>query len=284
MNDQVDTQEGTHVRRYLATAAIAMSMVLGLTTPAAGIINGAPDGDGHPYVGGLVVQVPTPSGLVNVLICSGTLVSATVFVTAGHCTAVLDEYGFSAFVTLDPEFDWQAPDTLLPGQHTTHALFGTGFPATYDIGVVVLDGEGAAPILGPGFEYPELAPLGYLDSLATKRGLQSQDLLAVGYGSYGFASKGVNYEPLYDDVRRVATVKLVNLNGGFADGWNLKHSGNPGKGRGSTCHGDSGGPVLHGSLIVAITSFGIANQCAGNGYAFRADIGAAHEFVNGFTD
>jgi len=270
------------VRRYLATAIVAMSMVLGLTAPAAGIVSGAPDGNGHPYVGGLVVQVPTADGPVNVLICSGTLVSATVFVTAGHCTAVLDETGFAAFVTLDPEFDWQDPDTLLPGVHTTHELFGTGFPATYDIGVVVLDGVGAAPILGAGFDYPELAPIGYLDSLTTKRGLQSQDLTAVGYGSYGFASKGVNYEPLYDDIRRVTTVKLVNLNGGYADGWNLKHSGNPGKGRGSTCHGDSGGPILQGSLIVAITSFGIAPQCAGNGYAFRADIDVTHEFVGRF--
>ena len=76
----------------------------------------------------------------------------------------------------------------------------------------------------------------------------------------------------------------ANRNGGYADGWNLKHSGNAGNGRGSTCHGDSGGPVMQGNLIVAITSFGIANQCAGNGYAFRADIAVTHQFVSQFLD
>jgi hypothetical protein len=146
---------------------------------------------------------------------------------------------------------------------------------------VVLAGEGAT-VLGPNFSYPELAPIGYLETLERQRGQQNQTFTAVGYGSYGFASKGVNYEPLYDDIRRFASVKFVNINGGYADGWNLKHSGNGGQGRGSTCHGDSGGPVFDGNLIVAITSFGIAPQCAGNGYAFRADIEATHTFVEQF--
>ncbi len=267
--------------RLISTLAAAV-LVLGISTPVAAILNGTPDGNQHPAVGGLVTQVPTANGPVNVLICSGTMISPTLFVTAAHCTDLLDELDLPAFVTLDSEFDFLAPDTLYPGQQHTHPLFGLSFPDTYDVGVVVLDGTGVTPTLGAGFDYPDLAPLGYLDGLSRQRGHKDLTLTAVGYGSYGFASKGVNYEPLYDDIRRVATVQFLNLNGGYADGWNLKHSGNPGNGRGSTCHGDSGGPIFHGDVVVAITSFGIANQCAGNGYAFRADIATTHDFVAQF--
>lgn len=267
------------MRTRLIPLLAAALLLLALSGPASAILNGTPDGSRHPAVGGLVTQVPTEDGPVNVLICSGTMISPTVFVTAAHCTDVLDELDLPAFVTLDSVFDFTAPDTLYPGQQYTHELFGVSFPDTYDVGVVVLEGAGVTPTLGPGFDYPDLAPLGYLDSLAKQRGQKEMTLTAVGYGSYGFASKGVNYEPLYDDIRRFAPVKFVNLNGGYADGWNLKHSGNQGNGRGSTCHGDSGGPILDGNVLVAITSFGIANQCAGNGYAFRADIAATHDFV-----
>ena len=272
------------MRRRLTSLTAGLALVLVLATPVGAILNGTPDGNGHPYVGGLVTQVQTPDGPVNVLICSGTMVSATVFVTAAHCTVLLDELGLPAFVTLDPEFDYENPVTLFPGQQYTHESYGLSFPDTYDVGVVVLEGTGVESVLGANYDYPELAPIGYLDELATRRGQQDMTFTAVGYGSYGFASKGVNYEPLYDDIRRVAPVKFVNLNGGYADGWNLKHSGNPGNGRGSTCHGDSGGPILDGEYIVAITSSGIAPQCAGNGYAFRADIEATHEFVGRFLD
>ena len=271
------------MRSRLIPIIAALAMMLALAAPAAAILNGTPDGNRHPAVGGLVTQVPTPDGPVNVLICSGTMLSATVFVTAAHCTQFLDELDLPAFVTLDSEFDYLAPDTLYPGQQHTHPNFGLSFPDTYDVGVVVLDGAGAT-VLGPGFDYPDLAPVGYLDGLAKQRGQKDLTLTAVGYGSYGFATKGVNYEPLYDDIRRFAPVQFLNLNGGYADGWNLKHSGNPGNGRGSTCHGDSGGPVMQGNLVVAITSFGIANQCAGNGYAFRADIAVTHQFVGQFLD
>lgn len=270
------------MRTRLTSLVAAVALLVALAAPAAAILNGTPDGNRHPAVGGLVTQVPTSSGPVNVLICSGTMVSPTVFVTAAHCTDLLDELDLPAFVTLDSVFDYQSPDTLFAGQQYTHPQFGVSFPDTYDVGVVVLGGTGVTSVLGAAFDYPDLAPLGYLDALAKQRGQKDMTFTVVGYGSYGFATKGVNYEPLYDDIRRFAPVQFLNINGGYADGWNLKHSGNPGNGRGSSCHGDSGGPVMQGNVVVAITSFGIANQCAGPGYAFRADIAVTHEFVGQF--
>ena len=53
-------------------------VVIGTATSAQAIVNGQPDGNGHPYVG-MVFQTGSEAA------CSGTLVSPTVFVTAGHC-------------------------------------------------------------------------------------------------------------------------------------------------------------------------------------------------------
>lgn len=263
------------MRNRLIALLTASLLLVALASPAAAILNGTPDGDDHPYVGGLVTVVPTDDGPVNVLICSGAMISPTVFVTAGHCTDVLEDEGLPAFVTFDSEFDFLAPVTMLPGTPFTHPLFDVSFPDTYDVGVVELDDPVSLP------RYASLPELGYLEELSTRRGHRDLTFTAVGYGAFGFASKGINYEPLFDDVRRAASVQYLGIRGGFADEWNLKHSGNQGKGRGSSCHGDSGGPVLSGDVIVAITSFGIAPQCAGNGYAFRADIPETQDFVTG---
>lgn len=263
------------MRIRLTALLSALALLLAFAIPAGAVINGTPDGDAHPYVGGLVTIVPTERGPVNVLFCSGSMVSATVFVTAAHCTDFLEQAGWPTFVTLDPEFNFVSPVTMLPGTAYTHPLFGVSSPERHDIAVVELSEAVTLP------RYATLPPLGYLEELSRKRGHRDLSFTAVGYGSFDFASKGVNYEVLYDDIRRFASVKYVGIRGGYADQWNLKHSSNQGQGRGSTCHVDSGGPVLSGDMMVAITSFSIAHQCAGNRYALRADIPATQDFILG---
>ena len=65
------------MRRGLSFLLVAI-VVLGTASSAQAIVNGQPDGNGHPYVG-MVFQTGSEAA------CSGTLVSPTVFVTAGHC-------------------------------------------------------------------------------------------------------------------------------------------------------------------------------------------------------
>ena len=60
--------------RILAGVVLAAATI---ATSAGAITNGVPDGNAHPYVG------VASSGD---WFCSGTLLSPTVFLTAGHCT------------------------------------------------------------------------------------------------------------------------------------------------------------------------------------------------------
>ena len=71
-------------RRTALLVALATSLLLALavTSPAAAIRYGDNDNTDHPFVGLMVAQDATGNPLWR---CSGTLLSATVFVTAGHC-------------------------------------------------------------------------------------------------------------------------------------------------------------------------------------------------------
>src|SRR5215211_5099295 len=75
----------------LATMALAILLAGGV---AQAIINGEPDRgpNAHPYVGALVT-VPDSGEFKGqrVPVCSGTLISPRVFLTAGHCTDYLTD-------------------------------------------------------------------------------------------------------------------------------------------------------------------------------------------------
>ena len=78
------------MRKTLSLAA-ALIAALAIAAPVGAITNGAPDGGEHPYVGELLFYVPdAPSSRFadpgSWFTCSGTLLSPTVMVTAGHCT------------------------------------------------------------------------------------------------------------------------------------------------------------------------------------------------------
>jgi V8-like Glu-specific endopeptidase len=83
----------------LATMALAILLAGGV---AQAIINGEPDRgpNAHPYVGAYVAKVE--SGLSPV--CSGTLISPRVFLTAGHCTEFAIKENLPVYVSFDPTY------------------------------------------------------------------------------------------------------------------------------------------------------------------------------------
>jgi V8-like Glu-specific endopeptidase len=233
-----------HLRAFLIAAIVALTAA----APSGAVLDGEPD-TAHPYVGILVTVIDGETAPV----CSGFLVSSTLFVTAAHC---IDDLGgtLPAYVSFARTFDDSS--SVIHGTAVANPLFTGG--TEHDIAAVILDkavtGRGTATV-------PEED---VLEDTA-----RSAALTLVGYGANGF-TKGA---PESDLTRRAADARLVKLERG-------KYSLNLRMSKG-ICFGDSGGPVLLGDsdVVVGISSFVKSAKCQGNAYAFRTDTREALSFL-----
>ncbi|HUH16246.1 MAG TPA: trypsin-like serine protease [Gaiellaceae bacterium] len=237
-----------------------------MTGSAGAITNGQSDGNRHPYVG--LIGFLNPDG-TNGALCTGTLVSPTIVVTAGHCTFRSPR----AFVWFD-SVALKGPPTSF-GVPVTHPDFSPTLevPNTGDLGVVRL--------LIPVFmaEYGRLPEAGLLDSLTRKQGLQDRGVTIVGYGL-----QSVN-PPVFTGERMMGTAMIRNLVSNNVRGYGVQTSASPGGGNSGTCFGDSGGPILSGSsnVVVAVNSWGQNAQCVGNDFSYRTDTASARSFLGQFV-
>jgi hypothetical protein len=244
------------LRRLLVLLVAVAAVAIG-ASPANAVLYGQPDSHDHPYVG--VVRFFDEDG--NYLWrCTGTLISPTVVLTAGHCTfgTASAEAWFSETAPSTAEILSGDYDRGITGDTYTHPDYDdfATFPNTSDVGIVVLD----KPVRLNS--YASLPTVGQVETL-----YKHELFTIVGYGVQDTQPAQVA------DVRRLkATVKLISLQSGYSAGFNLQLSSNQGKPhRGGLCFGDSGGPVLYGTTILAVNSFVINENCAGAGYSYRID-------------
>lgn len=274
------------MRKKLAVSFVTALTLLALViSPVGAITYGTPDGNDHPYVG-IVVFFADEAATQGLWRCSGTLIAPRVFLTAGHCagsdgvdTPVRARVWFDAFVP-NPPYPFAGGVLGEPIAHPNWDNF-SGFPSTFDVGVVILD----TPVTDKG--YGQLPTAGLLDGMATRRGTQDVTFMAVGYGVNEIKPNSISLRTRYQ-----AVSKLINLRSALTDGFNLMTTNNPGNwGKdpdtksGGTCFGDSGGPIfLNGTnIVVAVTSFGVTSNCKGNDYAYRTDISATRSFLANFV-
>lgn len=250
------------MKRLLFTTVFVVALVFSLTGPVSAVTDGYPDGEDHPYVGLLVASV----GGTPMWRCSGTLISPTLFLTAGHCTYGADhiEIWFDSDVTNAAMHNYPFVGDV-GGTPYTHPQYNPAAFFLYDLGVVVLDDPVAMPTYGV------LPGLDVLDSLATKRGLQDVSFTAVGYGLQKSFPDAASWKTQAYRIRMVANPNLIQINGGLVGDFSLLLTNNANTG--GTCFGDSGGPnfIDASNVIGGVTSFGLNGTCGGTGGVYRVD-------------
>lgn len=237
-------------KRLLALGAAA-AVAGALATSAFALQGGAPDAT-HSYVGAML----TPDGEL----CSGVLVSPTVFVTAAHCVAQdgeLVQLAFDEFPTGPSAvgFAYRDPAWVATAGGLSHSDVN-------DVAVVKIV-AGNVPTT-----YAQLPAVGYDDTLPNNQRIDN-----LGYGVQDAKTlSGAGF-------RQIVSEKIIP--GGGAVGANfLKISG------GNTCFGDSGGPNLQAgtNIVLAINSYGPSASCNAVSYSQRLDTPQVHDFIASFLD
>jgi hypothetical protein len=262
-------------KSLVATLAAIIALLTVMVMPASAITYGELDNDRHPFVGLMVAQTAAGTPLWR---CSGTLLSPTLFLTAGHCTEAPAAH---IEIWFDGDVESGIPANGYPftgdvgGTPVTHPDYDPNAFFLRDVGLVLLNAE----FPSPNGEYGVLPGLDSLDVLATRRGQNDAWFTAVGYGLQRINPVFVEAER----VRMLATPKLNQINvPGFTGDFSLLLSNNASTG--GTCYGDSGGPnfLRNTNIVAGVTSFGINGNCAGTGGVFRMDRSWSLDFVNAY--
>jgi V8-like Glu-specific endopeptidase len=299
--------------RKLVLVAGAL-VALALASPVSAITRGGTPDDGeHPMVGQLLFYVPDalpspyddPGGWFT---CSGTLVSPTVVVTAGHCTFAI---GLDGESTTTEDNRTTAEDGNGSGGNDVWISFDEtdehfeGFPPTFDAdGNHNYDSNAeryaarsawldSNPLWVRATSYPhpeyddnafflhdagvivlDEAQDGPYASIAPENYLQKyagrRNEHRFEVVGYGLKRAHPNKE-IDQDTRWKAEPKLNTLVSNPKRTY-IVLSNNARTG--GTCFGDSGGPTFDttsSTLVVAVTSFGLSPNCTGIGGAYRLD-------------
>jgi secreted trypsin-like serine protease len=253
-------------------AAVASALAVAAAVPAQ-TGDAVVDGNAHPNVGALLRQ--RTDGSLTV-VCSGTLVSPRVFLTAGHCSAYLFSLGqHEAYITFDPNF----------GTDSAHNIFSTPYHGTVienpdwkqpyhnDTAIVLLD----KPV--KGITPAKIAPRGYLDTLKKNGTIDDYGYLNVGYGtSEQVVVPTVGPIFPFDGIRKWTISQYSALDSEY-----IHLNQNLAQGNSGTGYGDSGGPTFldtgSGPLIVSVVSTGDV-PCYATSVNERVDTDNAHDFID----
>ena len=259
--------------KLTAIFGVALIIAMALSSTVFAIQNGTPDEENSwPYVGWIV----TWDGVTEyVYLCTGSLIAPNVVLCAGHCTVPPGGIA-KAWVSFEPEASWPPPiqggvsnDWKVVAEWYHHPDFSIGGEKgltdwiTHDVGILILEED---VILD---EYAELPYLGQVDDLP-----MNQDVDLVGYGVqyqiHGGGPPGWTYIDF--GYRYYAQAQLIASNHVMSDEF-MRVTANPGQGKGGTCFGDSGSPILLAGTdtVLGVCSWGTNGNCAGVSYEQRID-------------
>jgi len=207
------------------------------------IVGGTPD-SGHPAVGAVVM---------NFFLCSGTLVSPKIVLTAAHCVLPNDPI---KKISLGPSTN-QATEILSVSKVIPHPQYGQqvvdGWTLNiHDIAVVVLSSAA------------KTTPMKYRTT--SINGMEGAPVTFVGFGVTVPGNSGTTGTKM----KVASSIGKVNAHGFF----NYTTPGNPK----NTCTGDSGGPAIlnQGGVdeVISVVSGG-DEGCVKDGFNTRVDVHAS---------
>lgn len=238
------------MKKVIALIAILVASLVTAGAALAQTGDAVIDGDTHPNVGALLARRVDTSLRI---ICSGTLISPRVFLTASHCTAFLESRGqLDAYVTFDPFFGTDPGHDIFStpyhGQVITNPTYKP--PFNNDVSLILLD----KPV--KKIKPAKLAPVGFLDALKDARAAETTVYTNVGYGTAEqivVPTVGPTFP--FDGIRKwtisgfyALDPQFIHLNQNLAQGFS------------GTGYGDSGGPTFvdtaNGPVVISTVTTG----------------------------
>lgn len=237
------------------------------------IYNGEPTGSSFGSVGALIYDFE-PAGITgDDALCTGSLISPTVFLTAAHCVEFLPA-GSQLYVSFDDNL-YPTPKPLIAASaYYYDPLYGHDQADLHDLAVVILPKNSTR-----GMKIYALPPAGYLDALAAKGQLSKETFVNVGYGT-GSSHTGVPSFP-YDGIRKFSYSEFMALQ----PSWLGLLMNSSATGEGGDCYGDSGGPKFMKSnlnMVVATVTTG-DYVCRATTWDYRVDTPSARAFLGRFV-
>lgn len=238
------------------------------------IVNGEPTGPGlFASVGALLYDFDR-NGVIDGddALCTGSLISETVFLTAAHCVEFFPA-GSQLYVSFDDNL-YPTRGVIAATTYHWDPLYGHDQADLHDLAVVILP-KGSTRGLKP----LSLPPAGYLDQLAAKGALSKTLFVNVGYGVDATLTGPPGFS--YDGLRRWSKSEFMALQ----PAWLGLLMQTNATGEGGDCYGDSGGPkFIDGNLnmVVATVTTGDV-PCRTTTWDYRLDTPNARAFLGQFV-
>lgn len=273
------------MRLPLLASAALLAVVAGCSDPATvaptapiappSFIQGGTDIDySYPSVGALLYDYEQ-SGILDGddEVCTGSLITPEVFLTAAHCVVWLP-LGTQWYVSFAPDLYANGIKVIKATGYVADPDYGHDTAKLHDLALVFLP-KGSTKGLTP----LQLPPAGYLDALAAKGQLSKEMFVNVGYGVSANRTGKPSFG--YDGKRKSSLSEFMALR----PTWLGLLMNAAATGEGGDCYGDSGGPKFLASdptMVLATVTTGDMN-CRATTWDWRTDTPEARGFLGKYV-